>query len=296
MRVIAPVAEMHELARQTVRAGKLAAFVPTMGYLHEGHLALIAEARRRGDPTVLSIFVNPFQFAPGEDYARYPRDFDRDRDLAERAGVTTLWAPQADDVYPRPPEVTVHPGPVGEILEGAVRPGHFRGVLTVVLKLLAVVQPSVTIFGRKDAQQAWLVQSMVRDFNLPVAVVVHPTMRERDGLALSSRNIYLSPQERVQAGALPRALAAGVAAFRGGERSAGRVVAAVNAVLAGEPALMTEYINVVDPATFQPGHAATEASYLVAAVRVGGAAGRRLIDNVVLGLGLEGDPVVAGGK
>lgn len=294
MRVVVPVAEMHALAGETARAHQRSAFVPTMGYLHEGHLALIAEAKRRGDTAVLSIFVNPLQFAPGEDFARYPRDFERDRALAERAGVDTLWAPQADDMYVRPPEITVAPGPVGSILEGAVRPGHFTGVLTVVLKLLAVVQPAVAVFGRKDAQQAYLVRRMVADFNLPVEIVMHPTVRDRDGLALSSRNVYLSAQERAAALELPRALAAGVAAFRGGEMSAGRVVAATYAALGRARALTVEYINVIDAATFQPSHAATATSYLAAAVRVGGPAGRRLIDNVVLGQGLDADPVLGG--
>jgi pantoate--beta-alanine ligase len=292
MHVIVPISQMRALAQQAIRDGRLAAFVPTMGYLHEGHLALVNEAQLRGNPVVLSVFVNPFQFGPGEDYARYPRDFPRDRALAESAGVDTLWAPEADDMYPEPPAVTVDPGPVGTILEGAVRPGHFTGVLTVVLKLLSVVQPSVAIFGRKDAQQAWLVRRMVRDFNTPVEVVVAPTMRDYDGLALSSRNVYLNEAERAQALALPRALAAGVAAFRGGERRAGSVVAAAYRVLAAEPALTVEYINVIDAAEFQPSHAATESSYLAAAVRVGGPTGRRLIDNVILGQGVEADPVV----
>ena len=292
MRVIVPVAEMRELARATLMEGKHPAFVPTMGYLHEGHLALVREARRLGQPVVLSIFVNPTQFSPGEDFARYPRDFPHDRALAEQAGVDTLWAPEADDVYPHPPEITVDPGPVGAILEGAIRPGHFAGMLTVVQKLFAVVQPAVAVFGRKDAQQAYLVRRMVENFNLPVEIVVAPTTRDSDGLALSSRNVYLKPEERAQALALSRALAAGVAAFRKGEKSGGRVVAAAMQVLGREPALTVEYVNVVAPDTFQPSHAATARSYLVAAARVGGPRGTRLIDNCILGEGLEGDPVV----
>jgi len=296
MRVIASVEEMRALAAATRQGGRRSALVPTMGALHAGHLALLGEARRHGDPVVLSVFVNPLQFGPGEDYALYPRDLARDRALAQAAGTDVLWAPEAGALYPRPPEVTVDPGPVGAILEGAVRPGHFRGVLTIVLKLLAVVDPGVALFGRKDAQQAFLVRRMAEDLSLPVAIVVMPTVRDPDGLALSSRNAYLSAKERALALALPRALAAGVAAFRAGERSAGRVIAAVWKVLGADDDLSTEYINVVDPDTFLPNHAATARSVLAAAVRVGGPAGRRLIDNVVLGEGLERDPVAPAGE
>ncbi len=292
MRVIVPVAEMRALAQATLLTGKLPSYVPTMGYLHAGHLAHVAEARSRGEPVVMSIFVNPFQFGPGEDYARYPRDFARDKALAEAAGVDTLWTPEADDMYPHPPEVTVDPGPVGDLLEGAIRPGHFKGVLTVVEKLLAVVQPSVAIFGRKDAQQAYLVKRMIGDFNIPVAMQVMPTVRDFDGLALSSRNVYLKPDERAAALALPRALTAGVEEFRRGARAAGPIVAATFKVLQSQDGLSIEYVHVVDADTFQPGEAATERSYLIAAIRVGGPRGTRLIDNCILGEGLEGDAVL----
>ncbi len=286
---------MRAAAREALARGQRIGFVPTMGFLHEGHVSLVREARRHADVVVMSIFVNPLQFAAGEDLATYPRDLVRDRAMAAAAGVDLLWVPEANDIYPEEPQVTVAPGPVGTILEGAIRPTHFAGVLTVVAKLFAVVQPTVAVFGRKDAQQAALVRFMVRDLNLPVEIVVAPTVREADGLALSSRNVHLDAAGREQAALLSRALAAGVAAHRAGERRAGQVVAAAYRVLASaesDQKITTEYINVVDPDTFLPNHAATPRSYLVAAMRVGL---KRLIDNVILGEGLEADPRVDAG-
>jgi pantoate--beta-alanine ligase len=284
---------MRSAAQANHVQGKRIGFVPTMGFLHQGHLSLVREARRRSDVVVMSIFVNPLQFAPNEDLATYPRDIERDRRLAQEAGVDVLFVPGADDMYPGTPEITVSPGPVGTILEGAIRPTHFAGVLTVVLKLFAIVQPSVAVFGRKDAQQAALIGFMVRDLSLPVEVVIAPTFREPDGLAMSSRNVYLDAAMRERALILPRALAAGAAAHQSGERRAGQVVAAAYRVLApaeSSGGIITEYINVVDPKTFLPNHAATPGSFLVAAIRVGP---KRLIDNVVLGDGLETDPRAA---
>lgn len=271
-------------------AARRIGFVPTMGFLHAGHASLVAEARRRAGLIVMSRFVNPLQFSPSEDFDRYPRDLERDRTVAAEAGVDVLWSPTAVELYPTPPAVTVDPGPVGTILEGAIRPGHFAGMLTIVLKLFNVVAPDVAVFGRKDAQQAFLVRRMVRELDVPVEIVIAPSVREEDGLAMSSRNVYLDAAMRTSAAALPRALAAGVASFRSGERRAGNVVAATYKVLGAEPALTVEYINVVDPDTFQPNHAATPRSYLVVAARVGS---KRLIDNVILGDGLENDPVRA---
>ena len=290
MNEIAAIAAMRAASAEARAAGKRIGFVPTMGFLHQGHLALVAEARKRADVVMMSIFVNPLQFAPNEDLATYPRDLERDRKLAAEAGVDVLWVPKGEEMYPEPPAVTVQPGPVGTILEGAIRPTHFAGVLTVVAKLLAVVQPHVAVFGRKDAQQAALVRFMVRDLSLPVEIVTAPTMRDLDGLAMSSRNVYLDAAMRQSALVLPRALAAGVAAHRAGERRAGQVVAAAYrefAPLERSGAITTEYINVVDPETFLPNHAATPASYLVAAIRVGP---KRLIDNVILGEGMDRDP------
>jgi pantoate--beta-alanine ligase len=287
MRRIESPAEMRAAAAEAKRASTRIGLVPTMGFLHEGHLSLVREARRRADLVVMSSFVNPLQFAPTEDYAAYPRDPERDRALAERSGVDLFWTPTAQQMYPAPPAVTVSPGPAGAILEGAIRPGHFAGVLTVVLKLFQVVQPDAAVFGRKDAQQAALVRFMIRDLDLPVELVVAPTVRDTDALALSSRNVYLDAGMRRRALALPRALAAGVAAFRAGERRSGALVAAAYQVLGATAEIAVEYVSVVDPDSFSPSHAATERSFLVAAIRVGPT---RLIDNVVLGEGLEADP------
>jgi len=288
MRMLTSVTDMRAASAEARREGRRIGFVPTMGYLHEGHLSLVREARARCDAVVMSIFVNPLQFAPTEDLDAYPRDPVGDRALAEQSGVDVLWMPAVEEMYASPPAVTVAPGAVGSILEGAARPTHFAGVLTIVLKLFNVVQPHVAVFGRKDAQQAALVAFMIRDLDIPVELIVAPTVRDADGLALSSRNVYLDAAMRAQALALPRALAAGVAAFRAGERRAGQVIAATWAALDGAPGVMTEYINVVDPDSFLPSHAATPRSILAAAVRVGS---KRLIDNVVLGEGLETDPV-----
>jgi pantoate--beta-alanine ligase len=292
MRTITTIGEMRAAAREAARAGRRIAFAPTMGSLHEGHLALVREARRRGDLVVMSIFVNPLQFAPHEDFASYPRNLPGDTTLAAAAGVDLLWTPSAAEFTAETPQVAVAPGPVGAILEGAIRPTHFQGMLTVVLKLFAVVQPDVACFGRKDAQQAYLVRRMVQDLSLPVAIAVLPTVRDHDGLALSSRNVYLDAAMRSRALGLPRALGAAVQAFRAGERRAGQVVAAAYRTLAAAESggeLAVDYISVVDAATFLPSHAATAESYLVAAIRVGP---KRLIDNVILGEGLEGDPVL----
>jgi pantoate--beta-alanine ligase len=286
MRVVLTPEEMRAASAGAARDGHRVGLVPTMGALHEGHLSLVRAARAASDVVVMSVFVNPLQFGPNEDFASYPRDLARDQALAEQAGVDVLWIPPTEAMVPAPPAVTVAPGTVGSILEGAVRPGHFAGVLTVVLKLFAIVQPRVAVFGRKDAQQAALVRFMVRDFDLPVTIVVAPLVRDTDGLALSSRNAYLDAGARARALVLPRALAAGVAAFRGGERRAGSVIAAAWKVLGAEEGVMTEYLHVIDADTFLPNHAATAGSYLAAAIRIGPT---RLLDNVVLGEGLEGD-------
>jgi pantoate--beta-alanine ligase len=286
MRVIEPLAAMRSAcARLRVERGGLG-FVPTMGYLHAGHLHLVREARERTAAVAMSIFVNPLQFGPTEDLSRYPRDPERDRALAEEAGVDLLWMPEVGTVYPEPPRVTVDPGPMAAGYEGAVRPGHFAGVLTVVLKLLEVARPDVAVFGRKDVQQATLVRRMVADFDLPVEIVVAPTVREPDGLALSSRNVYLDRDARRRAGRLSRGLAAGVARYRDGERDGAAVAAAAREVLDAEPAIATDYLVCIDPASFTAAARATDVCVLAVAARVGGT---RLIDNVVLGEGLEGD-------
>jgi len=288
--ITAPSA-MREHAREMRSGGRRLGFVPTMGALHAGHLALVAEARARADVVVLSVFVNPLQFGPGEDFARYPRDLRRDTDLAAGAGVDVLWAPSPDAMYPEPPQVMVAPGPAGDRYEGAVRPGHFSGVLTVVTKLFAVVQPDVAIFGRKDFQQAALVRRMVRDLSLPVEVVVAPTVREKDGLALSSRNAYLDAGARAAAAAIPGALARAVETYRRGERGGAALADCARRALEGAAGVAVDYVVCLDPDTLEPVVTAGGTSVLAVAARVGPT---RLIDNVVLGAGLEGDARVAG--
>ncbi len=287
---VSALTAMRAHAQEARRAGRRIGFVPTMGALHAGHLALVTAARARSDIVVLSVFVNPLQFGPGEDFARYPRDLQRDTTLAAAGGVDVLWAPSRDAIYPEAPQVTVVPGPAGDRLEGAIRPGHFGGVLTVVLKLFGVVQPDVAVFGRKDFQQAALVRRMVRELNLPIDLVVSPTIREPDGLALSSRNVYLDAVARAAAAALPRALAFGVEAFRSGERNAAALADGARTVLDAERGLTVDYAACVAD-DLEPQVSADERSVLVVAAR---AAGTRLIDNVVLGEGLEEDIRVAG--
>ncbi|MFI7146689.1 pantoate--beta-alanine ligase [Nonomuraea sp. NPDC050022] len=264
------------------------ALVPTMGALHEGHRSLIREARVRADHVVVSIFVNPLQFSPNEDFSRYPRTFDADLEACRAEGVDVVFAPSADDMYPAGRQVSVQSGEMGTIVEGAVRPGHFDGVLTVVLKLFNLVQPDVAVFGQKDAQQLAMIRRMVADLDLPIDIVGAPTVREPDGLALSSRNRYLSADERQVALTLSRALQAGaaqaVALPEGAAESVpARIRAAALAVLEGAaPRLALDYLVLVDPATF----AEVSESYrgeavLAVAAKVGTT---RLIDNAVLSL------------
>jgi pantoate--beta-alanine ligase len=287
---LAAVGEMRAWSRARRAEGRRVGLVPTMGFLHEGHLRLIDRARSLSDAVVLSLFVNPTQFGPSEDFARYPRDLGRDRTAADGRGVACLFAPTVNEMYPRPGVITVEPGPLALHLCGPRRPGHFAGVLTVVAKLLHIVEPDVAVFGRKDAQQAVLVRRMAADLDFPVAIEVAPTTREPDGIAMSSRNVHLAPPARVAAAGIPRALDAGHAAFREGEVGAMRIVEIVRDQLAAEPGLAVEYVEAVDPETLTPVSHATAETLLAVAVRVGPT---RLIDNVTLGRGTAGDARVA---
>ncbi len=254
------------------------ALVPTMGALHEGHRALVRAARERAGSVVVSVFVNPTQFGPGEDLDRYPRTWDADLAALTEEGADVVLHPPVDEVYPPGAlGVTVDPGPLGGVLEGAVRPGHFAGVLTVVAKLFGLARPDLAVFGEKDYQQLTLVRAMVRELALPVEVVGVPTVREDDGMALSSRNRYLSPEERARAATLNRALRAGAAA---GPRGADAVLAAAGEVLATAPELVPDYLALTDP-DLGPAPAAGPAR-LLAAVRAGGT---RLLDNTAVTLG-----------
>ena len=264
-------------------AGRRVALVPTMGALHEGHLALVDAARQRADTALMSVFVNPLQFGAGEDLARYPRDLARDRALAEARGVDALFAPEAAAMYPPGSEVRVVPGASAERWEGAARPGHFTGVLTVVAKLFHLAEPDVACFGRKDVQQAMLIRRMVRDLDWPIELVLVPTVREPDGLALSSRNAYLSTAERKEALGLSAALRAAHEAWRGGERDAARIEARMRRVLEMSPGLRLEYISVAEPEALSPVEAVDGGTVVAIVARVGST---RLIDNIILGEGL----------
>jgi len=256
-----------------------------MGYLHEGHLRLVDAAREVADVVVMSVFVNPLQFGPAEDFARYPRDLERDRALAEARGVACLFVPDGSTMYPAEPLVRLDPGPMAGSLEGAARPTHFAGVLTIVSKLFHVVEPDVAVFGRKDFQQAMLVRRMVADLDFPLTVEIAPTVRELDGLALSSRNAYLTPDQRRSALALSRSLREVEKAWRGGQADPAVLQRKGTEVLAA-PGVTAEYFALVDE-TMSPVDRVTQKTVAVVAARVGAT---RLIDNVVLGDGLGADP------
>ena len=280
MRSAATIADARAAIAAARAGGKSIGFVPTMGFLHEGHLRLVEEAKRRAAFVVMSIFVNPLQFAPTEDLARYPRDPDGDARKARSRGVDLLFAPTTDEMYPRPTRVAVVPRSLHERWEGEVRPGHFAGVLTVVAKLFHIVQPDVAVFGQKDVQQATLVRALVRDLDFPIELVVAPTTRESDGLAMSSRNSYLEGNDRARAVALSRALFALRDRYRRGERRVPELLVAARAVLEAEPSISVDYLAVADGATLEPREEADDASVAMIAARVGST---RLIDNVVLG-------------
>ncbi len=271
-------AEVREaLAR--FRPGRVA-LVPTMGYLHEGHLSLVDRARARAERVVMSIFVNPLQFGPNEDFARYPRDLDRDVALATKRGVDLVFAPSVEEMYPDgEPAVQVSPGRMADRLCGAHRPGHFQGVLTVVAKLFGIVRPDIAVFGQKDFQQAVLIRRMVADLELGVEIDLAPIVREPDGLAMSSRNVYLSAEERARALGLSRGLEDALAAFRLGERDSARLRDRVRERIAAEPGVRTEYVELVHPGTLEPIETAEPGSVLAVAAFVGTT---RLIDNVIL--------------
>lgn len=255
-------------------------FVPTMGYLHEGHLSLVRRARQENDRVIASIFVNPTQFGPTEDLATYPRDLKRDLALLQAVGCDMVFVPSEEEMYPAGFETWVEVGSVAQPLEGAHRPGHFRGVATVVLKLFGIVQPTRAYFGEKDAQQLAVIRRMVQDFNIPVAIVACPTVREPDGLAMSSRNTYLSPDERRAATVLYRALCAGRAAYEGGERRADVLRATMERVLGSEPLAAVDYVSVADPHSMVELDQVDGDALLSLAVRIGRT---RLIDNLRLG-------------
>jgi pantoate--beta-alanine ligase len=279
MKILTTVAETRAAIKAARESGKRIAFVPTMGALHAGHLSLVERAKSEGSCIVMSIFVNPLQFGPSEDLSKYPRPVEDDERLAEETGVDLLFRPALEEMYAPARTISVTAGRLGSDWEGKSRPGHFDGVLTVVAKLFNIVQPDVAIFGQKDLQQAALVSAMVRDLDMPIDIVIAPIVREDDGLALSSRNRYLSPEQRKAALALNRALTRVREKFEEGET---RVAALENAgvsVVAPEPQVGLDYMGVVDSKTFERPTVAQKGNSIIIAARVGTT---RLIDNMTL--------------
>jgi pantoate--beta-alanine ligase len=278
MKTVRTVEELRAQLRPARRDGRTIGLVPTMGAFHAGHVSLMERARATTDVVVVSLFVNPTQFAPTEDLSAYPRDEARDAELAAAAGVDVLFAPPVEEVYPDGFQTTVTAGALAQPLEGAQRPGHFNGVATVVVKLLNMVGPDVAFFGQKDAQQALIVRRVVRDLDIPVRIEVCPTVREPDGLAMSSRNAYLGPTERERAVALRRALDAAETAVAAGERDAGAVATAAERAM--EPyGVEPEYLALVAADSLQPVDRLDGEILVALAARVGPA---RLIDNTLI--------------
>jgi pantoate--beta-alanine ligase len=280
MRVVETISEFRAL-RSAASPGDTVGLVPTMGYLHAGHISLVDMARRQNSLVAVSIFVNPTQFGPHEDFARYPRDMERDLSLLRDAGVDWVFAPSVGKMYPGSYSTYVDVEGITTVLEGAVRPGHFRGVATVVSKLFNIAQPTRAYFGQKDAQQVAVIRRIVADLNFPLEIVVVPTMREPDGLAMSSRNVYLSTEERQAALVLYRSLTAAQELWNAGERRGSALRAAMQRVLDDEPLARPDYVSVTDPLTLQELDDSGQAREALAslAVRIGKT---RLIDNFIL--------------
>ena len=268
----------HREAART--AGRRVALVPTMGALHDGHLALLHEARKLADTIILSVFVNPLQFGAGEDFGQYPRDLDRDLALAATSGVDVVFTPSHREMHRTDDELRITAGETAARWEGEARPGHFAGVLTVVSKLFNIVGPDVALFGQKDIQQVTLIRRLVREFDIPVALCVVPTVRDPDGLALSSRNAYLTPEQRSAAPALSRALRAVAARWAVGEDDVDVLRAEAERVLGAVPLIVVEYVAIVDPDRLAPVARAAAGTVVALAARLGAT---RLIDNLVLG-------------
>lgn len=279
MKIITNILEMQSLADSLRRQGNTIGFVPTMGFLHDGHLALIRQARQACHVVVVSIFVNPTQFGPNEDFERYPRDAEGDRKKCGAAEVDVLFIPKVSEMYPEEPSVFVTVEGMSELLEGKVRPGHFRGVASVVNKLFNIVKPHKAFFGQKDYQQCVVIRQMVKGLNMDVEIMVHPTVREQDGLAMSSRNSYLNAGERRAAPVIFRALKAASDLFMAGAREPEKIKDRVRAVLQGEPHLTIDYIELVDPENLMPFETPRNTLAILVAVRLGRT---RLIDNILI--------------
>jgi len=279
MEIVRTVSWMKQIGRAARHEDRVLGFVPTMGALHKGHASLIQAAKTQCAPVVVSIFVNPKQFGPTEDFQKYPRTLESDRALLESLGVDYLFAPPAEEIYPQGFRTLVNVEGLSNRLEGRSRPGHFQGVATVVLKLFAIVQPRFAYFGRKDAQQCRVIQQMAADLNLDTEIVVSPIVREPDGLALSSRNAYLSPDDRRAATALNRSLETLKAEINAGQRDAAHLIAAARRVLDSEPAVKTDYVEIVDAESLEPATVLRNRCLVLIAAHVGKT---RLIDNALI--------------
>lgn len=277
MQVINTIAEMRKLRRQL---SEPVGFVPTMGYFHEGHLSLVRQARKENPTVVVSIFVNPTQFGPGEDFQDYPRDLNRDLELLEREKVDIVFVPSEEEMYPRGFNSWVDVEKVTERLEGASRPGHFRGVATICAKLFNIIQPTRAYFGQKDAQQAIVIKKMVADLNMNLEIVVVPTVRESNGLAMSSRNTYLNPEERQAATVLFKALSLARELWQGGEKDADKIRHQMTSLIHKEPLAKIDYVSIADANTLEELKKIDRPAIVFLAVRIGKT---RLIDNVILG-------------
>ncbi len=279
MKLITSISETRQLSRQFRSKGARLGLVPSMGALHEGHLSLVRAAKANSDVVAVSIFVNPTQFGPNEDFARYPRNLEKDCELLEREGVSLVFAPSVEEMYPRSAVTSITVEGLSERLCGKSRPGHFRGVATVVAKLFNIVEPDIAFFGQKDAAQVAVIKRMVRDLNMPVQIEVCPIVRENDGLALSSRNAYLSPDERKMALVLHASLQRALKLFDDGERAAPKIAAEAKKAFVWQPAVRLDYFEIVDPESLEPVETITQKSLVAVAAFVGNT---RLIDNLLL--------------
>ncbi|MFN3134857.1 MAG: pantoate--beta-alanine ligase [Candidatus Kryptonium sp.] len=281
MRIIKKVKEMQKVADDLRKEGKIIGVVPTMGYLHEGHLSLIRLAKEKSDVVITTIFVNPLQFAPHEDYNKYPRDFERDVMLAQSAGCDIIFYPSVEEMYPENFLTYVEVEKLTKVLEGEFRPTHFRGVTTVVTKLFNITKPHIAIFGQKDAQQALIIKQMVRDLNFDIEIIVAPIVREPDGLAMSSRNVYLSESERKDATVLYESLKLAEKLISEGERNPEVICSKMEELIKSKPTARIDYIAIVEPNTLERVQELIEGNeYLIAlAVRIGST---RLIDNTLV--------------
>jgi len=279
MKVASLIKDMRTVSRTARARDSRLGLVPTMGALHEGHLSLVRTARAKSDVVVASIFVNPTQFGPNEDFTRYPRDLEKDLTLLEREGVDIVFVPSVEEVYPQPSVTWVTVEGLSDRLCAKSRPGHFRGVATVVAKLFNIVEPDLAFFGQKDAAQVAVIRRMVRDLNTPVQIEVCPIVREPDGLAMSSRNAYLSPEQRRDALALFRALTGVRELFESGLRNPATLIEAAKDILAGTPAVRLDYFEIVDPDELTPLPTINQPALVAVAAFVGNT---RLIDNIVL--------------